>query len=86
VKIYEHLNTQSFAVKWGASDEEAFLQGRPLLSYENVDVWIMDPVTLRTVRPSPPKGRMNDSQRKVFYRRLVAVLRKRVAAAEPKSE
>jgi hypothetical protein len=67
----------------GASGEEAFL---PFSATKNVDVWIMDPVTLRTVRPSPPKGRINDSQRKVFYRKLVAVLRKRVAAAASKSE
>jgi hypothetical protein len=52
VKVYEHLNTQSFAVKWGDSGEQ-FLQGRPLLGYENVDVWIMDPETLRSFRPSP---------------------------------
>ena len=85
VKVYEHLNTQSFAVKWGASGEEPFLQGRPLLSYENVDVWIMDPRTLRSARPSLPKGRVNDSQRKVLFRRLAAVLRSRVAASESKS-
>jgi hypothetical protein len=86
VKVYEHLNTQSFAVKWGAPGEEgAFLQGRPLLSYENVNVWIMDPQTLRSARPSQPKGRVNDSQRKVFYRRLLGVLRSRITASESKS-
>jgi hypothetical protein len=57
VKVYEHLNTQSFGVKWGASGEQSFLQGRPLLGYENVDVWIMDPQTLRSSRPASPKGR-----------------------------
>jgi len=57
VKVYEHLNTQSFAVKWGEAGEQAFLQGRPLLNYENVDVWIMDPETLRSSRPAAPRGR-----------------------------
>jgi hypothetical protein len=87
VKVYEHRNTQSFAVKWVAFGREgAFLHGRPLLSYENVDVWIMDLHTLRSVRRSQPKSRINDSQRKVLYSKLVAALRKRIAASQSKLE
>jgi hypothetical protein len=87
VKVYEHLNTQSFAVKWAAFGREGtFLQGRPLLSYENVDVWIMDPQMLRSARPSQPKGRLNDSQRKVLYSKLVVALSKRIAASQSKLE
>ncbi len=52
VKIYEHLNTQPIAVAWPSRSSGAvFLQGRPVLEYENIDSWILDPDTLETFHP-----------------------------------
>jgi len=49
VKVYQHMNTQPIAVIWpSAKDGQVFLQGRPLLGYENIDSWVIDPDTLRT--------------------------------------
>lgn len=60
IKIYEHMNAQPIAIAWPSrSAGTVFLQGRPILGYENVDSWIIDPDTLRTYHPkhsrhSPP--------------------------------
>lgn len=52
IKIYEHLNTQPIAVAWPSRVSGAvFLQGRPVLGYENIDSWILDPDTLGTYHP-----------------------------------
>jgi hypothetical protein len=49
LKAYQHLNTQPIAVFWpSAKDGQIYLQGRPLLGYENIDSWTIDPDTLRT--------------------------------------
>ena len=85
LKVYEQLNTQPFAVKWGASGQEAFLQAGPLLSYENVDMWVMDLVTLRRTRPAPPRGHSTTHSEECSIE-PVAVLRQRIAASESKSE
>lgn len=52
VKVYQHMNALPVAIYWpDKRSGQAFLYGRPLLGYENVDSWILDPDTLRTSHP-----------------------------------
>ncbi len=49
VKIYQHMNASPVAVYWPDKASEAiYLLGRPILGYENIDFWILDPDQLRT--------------------------------------
>jgi hypothetical protein len=43
VKVYQHMNTQSFAVKWPDRNGGPHFFGRPLLPYERLDVPTIDP-------------------------------------------
>ncbi len=43
VKVFQHLNTQSYAIKWPDRDGAPHFFGRPLLQYEQLDVPIIDP-------------------------------------------
>jgi hypothetical protein len=53
VKVYEYLNTQEFGVYWpNRSSGKLFIGGRPLLGYESVDFWILDPDKLRSEHPA----------------------------------
>lgn len=49
VKIYQYMNSMTIGVLWPQKEggNITFL-GRPFLPYENSDVWILDPDTLRT--------------------------------------
>ena len=43
-KVYKHLNSQFFAVPWRVGDrDELCIAGRPMLSYERIEVPIIDP-------------------------------------------
>lgn len=44
LKVYAHMNVQHFAVHWPQGDFalRPCLLGRPLLSYENTDAWLLD--------------------------------------------
>jgi hypothetical protein len=49
LKIYQHMNATPLAVYWTQKDErQIYLNGRPVLGYENIDNWIIDPETLRS--------------------------------------
>lgn len=49
LKVYQHLNTASFAVYWpDRATGRPHLAGRPLLGYERIDRWFFDPDTLRS--------------------------------------
>ena len=43
VKVYQHMNTQAFAVKWPDPGGAPHFFGRPLLPYERLDVPTIDP-------------------------------------------
>lgn len=54
VKVYQHMNTRPVAVLWpDAKTGAACIQGRPLLGYENMDLFTLDPDTLKTSRLKP---------------------------------
>jgi hypothetical protein len=52
VKIYKHMNAMPYALFWPTreSNNITFL-GRPLLDYEHLPYLILDPVTLKTIKP-----------------------------------
>jgi hypothetical protein len=55
LKIYEFLNTQTYAVVWPQRDGGTVtLLGRPLLPYELTSSMVLDPDTLETYRQVPP--------------------------------
>jgi hypothetical protein len=55
IKVYQHMNTRPFAVYWPNKESKKIsLLGRPLLSYENTDYWILDPDTLESSHPRFP--------------------------------
>lgn len=49
VKVYQHMNTLQVGVHWPQKEGGSISYlGRPFLPYENSDIWILDPDTLRT--------------------------------------
>lgn len=52
IKVYQYMNATPIAVYWpNKSSGQISLLGRPVLGYENIDPWILDPDTLRTSHP-----------------------------------
>ncbi|CAG0990905.1 hypothetical protein ANRL3_02768 [Anaerolineae bacterium] len=46
VKVYQHMNALPLGVYWPSKAEgKVYIQGRPLLGYENTDFWVLDPDT-----------------------------------------
>jgi hypothetical protein len=57
-KIYRHMNAQLFAVTWPSGDGVPTLAGRELLSYEELNVPVLDPdhpTTLPRQAPGPSR-------------------------------
>lgn len=51
IKVYKHMNTTPFAVKWALEGKNVIsLLGRPLLEYEKSSYPIIDPETLKVTR------------------------------------
>jgi len=42
-KVYRHMNTQFFAVRWPDAQGQLTYGGRPILDYEEFDVPVLDP-------------------------------------------
>lgn len=56
IKVYQHMNAAPIAVYWpNKSSGQAWLLGRPILGYENIDYWMLDPDVLRTTHPKHTK-------------------------------
>lgn len=52
VRIDEHFRARPIGVYWpNAAAHQTTLLGRPALSYENLDVWVLDPDTLDVHHP-----------------------------------
>jgi len=52
IKVYQHMNCRPFGVYWTDQNgqTQVTLFGRPLMGYENMDYWVLDPDTLKTTR------------------------------------
>jgi hypothetical protein len=62
VKVYKHLNTQSFAIRWPDATGVPHYFGRPLLSFENVDVPVLDPWNGYKIEYGHPSRAIGDAQ------------------------
>lgn len=52
VKVYQHMNASPIAIYWPNKEAgQVSLLGRPVLGYESIDFWILDPDRLRTSHP-----------------------------------
>jgi hypothetical protein len=52
VRVTQYMNVSNTAVYWPTrSSGQVYLGGRPLMSYENVDHWILDPDTFEMSHP-----------------------------------
>lgn len=58
VKVYQYMRTAALGVYWPNREAgKVHLQGRACLGYERVDRWVLDPDTLISETPAPPKER-----------------------------
>ena len=49
VKVYQHLNCRHIGVFWPKKEGgHVFVAGRPVLDYEDLDCWVLDPDTFMT--------------------------------------
>jgi hypothetical protein len=63
VKVYQYMNAAPLAVRWGAPGTETpHLLGRPLLGYEQIDRWILDPDTLVSGHPNHSRHGADDAE------------------------
>ncbi|MEZ7729837.1 hypothetical protein O3793_08545 [Granulicatella sp. 20925_1_28] len=51
IKIYQHMNARIIGVLWPIEDPVTTILGRKVLSYENTDVLVIDPVTKKFDTP-----------------------------------
>ena len=62
VKVYKHLNVQSFAIRWPDASGSPHYFGRPLLAFENVDVPVLDPWNGYRIDYGHPSRAIGDAQ------------------------
>jgi len=62
VKVYQYMRSAPIAVWWPERKSgRVFLQGRPVLDYERIDRWIIDPDTLISESPSYSRHDVDDA-------------------------
>jgi hypothetical protein len=62
MKVFQYCQTASFAFMWPDSDgtTRPFLNGRPCLDYENLDIMCLDPDTFEGVYMGGGKGHVSE--------------------------
>jgi hypothetical protein len=63
MKVFQYCQTASFAFMWPDSDgtTRPFLNGRPCLDYENLDIMCLDPDTFEGVYMGGGKGHVSEA-------------------------
>jgi hypothetical protein len=86
LKVHQHRNVSATAIFWPSRERplevQPYLLGRPLLTYERSDVWVLNPYTFRLVPDAAADARRGEEAALSFARqRLVGLLKKHSALA-----